>query len=306
MQEWIMAEQGSFGGPLLENDVMRTLVAIAQTGSFTSAASVVGRTPSAVSMQIKKLEETVGRPVFLREGRTVRLTEDGEALLSVARRMLRLNQEAMARFSDKSVGGVVRIGAPSDFGSRILPNILCRFAMTHCSIQVEVHIELSSVLLQAVDRGDLDLTIYTVGSAGEPSEAEILFTERLVWAGLKGGCAASWDPVPVALCQQGCTWRDSAIAALDSIGRRYRVAYTSPHCAGQLASVLADLAVAPWPPSLMSEETVAFGEEDGLPPLGPYHLALKCGSGLTPAAQALAEAVRGSFRDRAVGAASAA
>ena len=114
--------------PHLDLDVLKAFVAIVETGSFTKAAGVVLRTPSAVSMQIKRLEETIGRSVFDRDNRTVRLTTDGELLLSYARRMIDLNRETMARFLTPEAEGVVRIGATDDFAEFTLPDILRRFA----------------------------------------------------------------------------------------------------------------------------------------------------------------------------------
>ena len=114
--------------PLLDLDVLRTFVAIAETGSFTTAANAVFRTPSAVSMQIKKLEEILGRSVFARDARSVTLTTDGEILLGYARRMLAVNREAVSKFIIPDITGIVRLGSPDDFGERVLPNVLKRFA----------------------------------------------------------------------------------------------------------------------------------------------------------------------------------
>src|SRR5690606_14656169 len=114
--------------PLLDLDVLRTFVAIAETGSFTLAANAVFRTPSAVSMQIKKLEEQLGASVFLRDARSVSLTQDGEMLMGYARRLLTLNREAVSKFIIPDIAGVVRLGSPDDYGERILPDVLRRFA----------------------------------------------------------------------------------------------------------------------------------------------------------------------------------
>ena len=283
-------------GPLLETDILRSFVAIAETGSFTRAGRLVGRTPSAISMQIKKLEETLGRPVFSRDGRQVSLTDDGEALLSYARRMLMLNQEALARFRAPAVESVVAIGAPDDFGTRFLPNILSRFALTHPGVQVEVRLDESVNMRRQITDGALDLAIVSGVSEDRPT-GEIVYTEPMVWAGIKSGCAWCRDPLPLALASPDCAWRRSALAALDKAGRDYRIAYTSPHCAGQMAAILADLAVAPWPPSLIDPPLADIGDIGGLPELGSYHLALLRKSGSGEVVEALATHVAESFRD---------
>ena len=127
--------------PLLELDVLRTFVAIAETGSFTAAASAVFRTPSAVSMQIKKLEDMLRCTVFTRDARSVTLTTDGEMLLGYARRLLAINRDAVSKFIVPDVSGVVRLGSPDDYGERVLPKVLKRFAKSHPSVAVDVVID---------------------------------------------------------------------------------------------------------------------------------------------------------------------
>src|SRR5882757_647036 len=147
--------------PLLDLDVLRTFVAIAETGSFTTAANAVYRTPSAVSMQIKKLEDILGRSVFSRDARSVSLTTDGEMLLGYARRMLAINREAVSKFIVPDIVGVVRLGSPDDYGERLLPYVLKRFAHSHPSIAVDVIIDQSSNLRRRMDERTLDITLIT-------------------------------------------------------------------------------------------------------------------------------------------------
>lgn len=292
--------------PLLENDLLRTFVAIADTGSFTRAAQRVHRTTSAVSMQVKRLEETLGRSLFLRLGRTVSLTPDGEALLSYGRRMLQINEEAVARFLAPAVDGRVRFGAPDDFGTRFLPNILARFAAIHPQVEVDVVLAPSVTLMSRLDAGELDLTLVTAGSTETPPERGVtVYTEPLVWAGLKGGRAQEEEPVRLALSSPGCAWRGAALAALDAAGKPYRIAYNSEHCQGQLAAVLADLAVAPLPRSLITPPYALVESHYGLPALGDYHILLVKGAQMGSAAEALAEQVNASLESRGAGNASA-
>ena len=286
--------------PLLETDLIRTFVAISETGSFTRAAKRVFRTPSAVSMQIKKLEETLGRPLFLREGRRVSLTPDGEALLGDGRRLLRLNEEAVSRFIAPAIEGSISFGAPDDFGTRFLPDILCRFASSHPLVEVNVVVGPSVDLQARFDAGALDLALVTAGSGDDrPRQGEIVYTEPLQWVGLKGGIAHESDPLPLALAGPSCAWRAAALAALDGVGRRYRVAYTSEHCTGQMAALLADLAVAPFPASLVAPPLRRLGDGEALPPIGNYHIVLYTAARGGPAGEALAAHIIDCFSEMA-------
>lgn len=282
--------------PMLDNDLLRTFVAIAETGSFRAAAKRVYRTPSAVSMQIKKLEETLRRPLFVRDGRQVTITADGEILLGYSRRMLKLNDEALARFVAPTIEGCVRLGAPDDFGTRFLPNILSRFAAVHGAVDVEVLLEPSVQLLQRLEDGSLDLTLITTshGDKGDRS-GEVIFTEPLVWVGLKGGIAWEREPLPLALATHGCSWRQSALDVLDRAGKSYRIAYGSSHCAGQQAALLADLAIAPFPASLVAPPYRRLGQNEDLPKLEIYDIRLLKRPDLGPAGEALAAEVKASF-----------
>ncbi len=260
--------------PLLELDILRTFVAIADTGSFTAAASIVFRTPSAVSMQIKKLEEMLGRPVFARDARSVSLTNDGVILLGYAKRLLSLNREAVSEFISPEISGVVRLGAPDDVGERILPDVLKRFARTHPKIAVDVVIDMSSSLIKRLQERRLDITLLTCQTDQVPEGGEVLLTEQLVWAGAKGGCAHLCSPIPVSMWEEGCAWRAGAVEELDARKISYRIAYMSAHTAGQRAAIMSDLAVAPLPKSFVGDDMVVLGEEDGLPPIGTYSLGM--------------------------------
>lgn len=280
--------------PLLDLDVLRTFVAIAETGSFTRAASAVFRTPSAVSMQIKKLEEILGVAVFTRDPRTVSLTNEGEMLMGYARRLLALNREAVSKFILPDISGVVRVGSPDDYGERVLPNVLRRFAQTHPSVAVDVTIDMSSQLLRRMAERQLDITLFTV-CREIPLDAEVLLTEPVVWGGARGGTAHLRDPLPVSLWEEGCVWRADALEALSKGGRDYRIAYMSAHTAGQRAAILADLAVAPLPRSFTGDDIVALGPNEGLPKLSNYHLAMRVAPEASAPVRAAADHIRATF-----------
>lgn len=285
--------------PLLDNEVLRTFVAIAERGSFTRAARQVSRTPSALSMQIKQLEETLGHKLFVREARQVRLTPEGEVLLGYARRLLKLNEEAVTRFLAPPVEGTVRFGTPDDQGSRILPEVLAQFARTHPAVQVDVVVGGSVEMQRQLEAGELDLILMTAGTPGQTADqGEVVHSEPLVWAGRDGGVAAWRSPLPVALASQGWPWRGRALAALDHAGIAYHIAYTSEHWAGQEAAMLADIAVAPFPVSLVKLPLRQVPREVGLPDLGDYHVVLVRREGAGEASEALAGQVIRAFREQ--------
>ncbi|MEX0956115.1 MAG: LysR substrate-binding domain-containing protein [Rhizobiaceae bacterium] len=288
--------------PLLELDVLRTFVAIAETGTFTAAANAVFRTPSAVSMQIKKLEDTLRCAVFTRDARSVSLTTDGEILLGYARRLLAINRDAVSKFVVPDVSGVVRLGSPDDYGEQVLPGVLKRFANSHPAVAVDVTIDQSSKLRQKLSQGELDIALFT-SCKSIPAEAEVLLNEPVVWAGAKGGSAYLRCPLPVSVWEEGCAWRADALEALGRDGHEYRIAYMSAHTAGQRAAILADLAVAPLPRSFIGNDIVALGPEHGLPELASYNLCMQMTSEPSAPVRAAADHIRATmetFREAAI------
>ncbi|MEL6203740.1 MAG: LysR family transcriptional regulator [Pseudomonadota bacterium] len=282
--------------PLLDLDLLRTLDAIAEGGSFSAAAQLVFRTPSAVSMQVKKMEEIVGRPIFDRDSRSVRFTEDGAFLLTHARRMLALNREALARFVTPDLHGVVRLGAPDDVAELYISGMLRRFACTHPGVTVNAVVDNSEPLAQAVRRGDLDLVLYNL--ADDPSvigNCEVVLRERLVWATKAGGLAHERDPLPVSAWNESCCWRNAAAQALDADGRPWRLAFQSPHIGGQRAAILADLAIAPLPDSALDDEIVEVPHHVGLPDLQGSVVVLAVADGAPSHVRAAADHLRASF-----------
>lgn len=264
--------------PLLESDVLRTFVAIAETASFSRAAKQVFRTTSAVSMQIKRLEEMLGQQLFIREARRVSLTPEGETLLRYSRKLLKLNEEAVSTFLRPALSGTVKFGTPDDIGTRILPSVLADFARTHPAVQVDVHVGSTQTMVQRVEAGEIDLALITAGSEGKTGLGTVVHTEPLVWAYRDGGTAIERSPLPVAFASPGCIWRATALAALDRAGIPYRVAYTSEHCAGQQAAMEADLAIAPFPHGLVRKPIRQVPDTAGLPPLGHYQIEMLVGS----------------------------
>lgn len=282
--------------PLLEIDVLRTFVSIAESGSFTRAAGQVFRTTSAVSMQIKRLETMLDCALFVREARRITLTDEGERLLGYARRLLKLNEETVSAFISPRLNGRVRFGTPADIGTHILPGLLSLFARTHPGIEVNVSVGRSVDMIQRIDAGELDVALISVGNLGQDdSRGEVVHSEPLVWAGRAGGVAVERTPLPLALSSPECAWRRQAMDALDRAGRPYRIAYSSEQCAGQEAAMIADLAVAPYPLSLIRPPLKRLEEGDSLPSLGEYQIKLLCAAGRSEAVEVLSRHVIAAF-----------
>ena len=281
--------------PLLELDLLKTLVAIAETGNFSAAAEIVFRTPSAVSMQVKRIEELVGRAVFIRDSRSVSLTSDGELLLAHGRRLLALNRDMIAKFITPDVTGVVRLGAIDNAAEQFLPSVLRRFSETHPGVAVEATVDNSSSLKKMIQQNLLDIAIVT---CGHDEDLEMLYQEELVWAGTKCGVAVEQKPLPVSVWEAGCIWRDSALAGLKEQGRDYTVTFKSAHISGQKAALLADLAIAPLPLSACEGNIIVLGPEHGLPELPDYSIGMIVGSDPSAPVRAAADHLRASFADR--------
>lgn len=253
---------------VLDLDQLRTFVAIAEMGSFTAAAEIVHKTQSAVSMQMRRLEERVGRPIFTRDGRQSRLTEDGRRLLEYARRMIRLNDETLAAFSDPGLAGTVRLGIPDDYADRLLPTVLAGFSRINPAIDIYVDCQRTYVILDMIRQGTLDLAIVSHEAiTGVPSE--VIRREQLYWVASRDHCVHELDPIPLALGPEDCCWRLEAVRALDSMGRRFRICYTSGAALALSGAVLAGLAISILPESALRPNMRILGTREGFPTL-PY------------------------------------
>jgi DNA-binding transcriptional LysR family regulator len=248
-------------------------MAIAETGSFTKASDVVHKTQSAVSMQMKRLEERVGRPIFARDGRASKLTDEGERLLDYARRIVKLNMEAMASLSNAELTGRVRLGVPDDYADRYLPEIMARFSRTHPNVELTVVCDPSNDLMDRIDTGDLDLAIVT-DCDSMSRETEIIRREQLLWVGSARHSAHLEDPLPLALGRQTCNWRHEAIAALQAVGRPFRILYTSSNSTAVSAAVMSGLAISVLAESGLRPGMRVLGPSDGFPALSPCRIGI--------------------------------
>jgi DNA-binding transcriptional LysR family regulator len=256
---------------MLDIDQLRTFIAIAETGSFTRAAEVVNKTQSAVSMQMKRLEERLERPIFARDGRASKLTEDGQRLLDYARRIVKLNVETLAAFSN-ALSGFVRLGVPDDYADRYLPEIMARFSRAYPAVELSVICEPSVDLLERIDANELDLAIVT--NCESKRAAETFRRERLLWVTSNRHSAHMEERVPLALGRPTCSWRRSAMERLEAVGRPYRVLYSSSNAGAVAAAVLAGLAVSVLAESGLRPGMRVLSASDGFPELPSCRVGL--------------------------------
>jgi len=252
-------------------DALRSFVAICETGSFRRAAERVHKSPSAVSLQIGKLEELVGARLLDRDARHVALSGQGETLLGQARRILGLNDETLALFHRSPLAGRLCLSAPHDLGVTLVPGLLRRLAEVHPDVHVDVRLGTSEAVQKGITGGSVNLAMFNDVQAST-IQTQDLFSEPLKWLVLNGGRAVQQDPLPLAVAEVGCAWRDAALNALQTAGRTYRVAYSSDTSMGQVAALRADLAVAALPLSLADRDLVMAPSHYDLPPLPLTHI----------------------------------
>ncbi|GLS22514.1 LysR family transcriptional regulator [Labrys miyagiensis] len=257
---------------LLDIDQLRTFIAIAETGSFTRAADIVFKTQSAVSMQMKRLEERIGKPIFERDGRSSKLTEDGEKLLDYARRIVKLNMDAVGAFTENELTGRVRLGVPDDYADRYLPDIMARFSQANPRVEVTIVCEPTTMLVERIQANELDLAIITHVEHKGP--AEFVRHERLLWVTSSRHQVHKETPVPMALGRASCCWRQAAQERLEGLNRQYRVLYSSWNSTAVGAMVLAGLAVSVLPESALKPGMRVLGPSDGFPPLPSCKIGL--------------------------------
>lgn len=243
----------------LPTTLLRSFVAIVEAGTMLSAADRVFVTQSALSLQIKRLEELVQQPLFTRDGRKLALTRPGEILLDYARRVLNLHDEALAAISSGSFSGPVRIGTVQDFAETLLTGLLAQFAELHPDAQIFVRIAGTAELQALLERGQLDMLL---GFAASDHPTAIR-TAPMRWYG--NPALASQEIIPLAVLEKPCRFREAAIASLDVAGRRYRIAVESPNLSALRAAVAAGIGLTCRTHIFLQEAEPA--SSDALPPL---------------------------------------
>ena len=227
--------------PDLDIDLLRSFVAVAEAGSFTAAADMVGRTQSAVSQKILRLETLLGCRVFERSSRSLSLTREGERLMAPARRMLEMNDETLRQFVEPPVSGKLRLGIADDFIPHQLPRLLARFARTYPNVQLELRTAMSCELLTALVDGQLDLAI--AKRDGEMQRGRVIWREPLVWIAAAGLELDPAKPVPLVLLPPPCTYRGIMLKVLETVGRTSTIACTASNLMSVQAAVAGGLGV---------------------------------------------------------------
>lgn len=257
----------------LDSDLLRTFLAVAEAGNVTHAAEGVGRTQSAVSMQIKRLETCIGAALFERGPRGVALTRRGDQLLPYARRVVGLLDETSAAMRNRPLDGPVRIGIPEEHSQKILPHALATFAESHPAVEVTVRSDTSVRQLAALEKDELDLAV--VYSPDRQASGDMLCVDPTVWAASVARRLEERDPVPIALFRES-GW--SATMAIDSLRRhgiRYRVAYTSDTLAGLVGVASAGLAVASISRSALPPDCRELTAAEGFPQIDSSRVVLR-------------------------------
>jgi DNA-binding transcriptional LysR family regulator len=256
----------------LDSDLLRCFVAVADSRGFTAASERIGLTQSGISVRIRNLERRLGRRLFDRTSRSVSLTEEGELLLSYARRIVDLNDEAIGRLTSDLTEGRLRLGLADYVAPRLVPSLLGRFSRLHPGVTMEMRTGLSMDLLPHYERGELDVVIAGRGKVFK--DGRPLYRDPLVWVAAPGFQLRLDRPIPLATLPSHCTHRGISLQALDHAGLAWEIAYISSSTAGLHAAVLGGLGIAMIPKSSVTPELRCLGPEQGLPPLPDFEIAI--------------------------------
>ncbi|MBP0595838.1 LysR family transcriptional regulator [Paraburkholderia sp. LEh10] len=257
----------------LEIDLLRSFAVIAEVRALSRAASRIGRTQSALSQQMKRLEEIVDQPLFQRTGRGVVLTNPGERLLIHAQRILRLHDEAMAELCGKGLSGSIRFGCPDDYAAVFLPSLLRQFSSQHPHALVEVVCGPTPRLLERLAKRAVDLAMISLPEGSR--DEDIIRREQLVWIGYPGLEPAHFDPLPLALSDPDTLDHIAACEALQRAGRDYRIAYASSSLSGLTALVRSGQAFAVMTQTAVPPDLCVLSADADLPPLPAVGVSLK-------------------------------
>jgi DNA-binding transcriptional LysR family regulator len=272
--------------PVLDPDLLKAFVAVADHRSFTRAAAMLNRTQSAVSMQIKRLENRLQVELFHRTKVNVDLSTAGEGLLGYARRILTLGDEAVGRLRAHRIEGTVRLGVMEDYGTFVVPPLLAGFVAGYPLIRIEMETGLTAMMPDRLGEAfDLVIAMHPEGRG----EGEFLRREQAVWAASPHQTVEEFDPLPVALYPPGCLFRKWALEALDAAKRPWRLAFVS-HSQAAVESIVAQgLAVTVVKAGTFPQRLRALSQEDGMPRLPGADIRLHRATNLSPAASLLAD-----------------
>lgn len=272
--------------PDLDPDLLKAFLAVAEHRSFTRAAQALNRTQSAVSVQIRRLEERLATKLFVRARAGIVPTATGEELGVYARRILALNEEAVGALRARKADAVVRLGVMDDYGTIVIPPLLTSFARHHPLVRVEIETGLTATMPARLgDAYDLVIAMHPQGCGG----GELLRREQAVWAAASSYRAAAQNPLPVALYPPGCLFRQWAAEALDAAGLPWRLAYVSRTFAAVETIAAQGLAVTVVKAGTLPATLRPLSERDGMPPLPAAEIRLHRARGLSSASARLAD-----------------
>lgn len=255
----------------VDNILLKSFIAVAETGSFSRAGDIVGRSQSAVSLQIKKLEEGLHCELFDRSNRDIRLTEKGEVFLGYARRMIELQWEAYSKINEPEVKGVINLGTPEDFATHYLPNILSSFSKYHPHVQLHVKCDLTLNIVDDFDKGLLDIALVKRDAESVKGGVRV-WKEPLIWAAAEQ--YQMKDTIQLVLSPQPCIYRGRALNALERVRKPCEITYISPSLAGTIAAVKAGMGITVLPLNMLPEGVVPLASKYRLPKLNDSEIAL--------------------------------
>ncbi|MHB1082467.1 MAG: LysR substrate-binding domain-containing protein [Prosthecobacter sp.] len=256
---------------IFDTITLQCFIAVAETGSFTKAAERVGRTQSAVSQQMNKLENLLGKPLMVR-GKTFALTPEGDVFLGYARQIFGLHREAMDRFTTPELEGEVRFGLPENFASVYLSEVLADFSRIHPRILLNIECDLTLNLFERFKKKKFDLVLVKMNRPEDFPNGLNVWSEPLKWVG-DASLIDKKKPVPLVLAPQPCVYRASAIKALEKAGRAWRLVFSSPSYAGAVAAVKAGMGITVMPHTMIPHELRAV-DASLLPKLADTHVSL--------------------------------
>lgn len=252
---------------------LECFLAVIETGSFTRAADKVSRTQSAVSQQITKLENQIGKPLFVR-GKNLTLTSEGEILLTYARKIIQLNRDAMDRFKQPELQGEVRFGLPEDFASVFLSDVLTEYASLHPRILLNVECDLTLNLFDRFKKKEFGLVLVKMNRPEDFPNGMDVWSEALEWVGNKELFELDDQPVSLVLSPQPCVYRTRAIHALEKMDKNWRIVFSSHSYAGTVAAVKAGMGVTVLPRNMVPDDLEIIRTNKDIPSLDDTHISL--------------------------------
>lgn len=258
----------------LSTDALRAFITVLELGGFTHAGEYLGRTQPAISMQIKKLEQTIGKSLLIRRGQSVELTKAGEAFRPYARQILALNDEAVELFSQEMLAGKVRLGIPSEFASTLLPKIVGLFSQSHPNVTLEVTSDLSKNLLHERRRLEFDLILGLHPDPSQVNSNDIVRLDELVWVTSADHDTHQQAPCPLIVAPEGCIYRARAVEQLTESGIPWRLVYTNPDLSGIRSAIEEGLGVTVLAKSTVPDNLKVLKSSDRYPPLGKMAISL--------------------------------